>query len=259
MSEVNLTSKLSDIGYNVDSFSTATIESFRTALAGIARGAQVEWIRLAQSRLNSSRADYINGLRQAESFTSAVVAGEPEYKISLVGRMPNNYEFGMPSFDMKTARPGWLGGGKVKTNKDGKRYISIPFRHSTSASPRFQYTGKAARANLKSELKTVVKSYGLDRMIKSATGQVAEGPVARVPKSSTAHSYLKGLTRIQKPSSSDPTRGSSMLMTFRTMSESSPEDSWIHPGLDGANLLPEVERWVDKEIQRIAEIVLGAA
>ena len=49
-----------------------------------------------------------------------------------------------------------------------------------------------------------------------------------------------------------------MLMTFRTMSESSPEDSWIHPGLDGAKLLPEVEKWVDKEIENVAETILGA-
>lgn len=259
MPEVSLKSKLLDLGYNVDIFSSSTEEAFRVALAGIAKGAHAEWIRLAQTRLHTSRFDYINGLRQADSFTAKVVAGQPVFEIRLVGRMPNNYEFGMDSFDMKMSRPGWLGGSKAKVNQEGKSYVRIPFRHSTSeSSARFRYTGKAARENLKTELRNTVKQYGLNRMIKRATGEVVEGPVARVPKVAGVHRYLQGLTRIQKPTS-DPKRGQSMLMTWRTMSESSPEDSWIHPGLDGAKLLPEVEKWVDNEIKRIAEKVLGAA
>lgn len=258
MTSVNLKLKLSDLGYNVDLFTDATTEALRVALAGIAKGAQSEWIRLAQAKLNSSRFDYINGLRQAESFTVSKVDSELEYTVRLVGQNAIDFENGRPAFDMKTVRPGWLGGGKARVNADGKKFIRIPFRHSTSSSPRFKYSGKAARAELKSELKSVVKEHGLSKMIRSATGGVIAGPVSRVPKRSGVHSYLKGLTRIQNPSQSDPSRGSSMLMTFRTMSESSPEDSWIHPGLDGAKLLPEVEKWVDKEIENVAETILGA-
>ena len=47
-------------------------------------------------------------------------------------------------------------------------------------------------------------------------------------------------------------------MTFRVMSENSPESSWIHPGLRGANLLPEVEKYVDNELDNIINVILGS-
>jgi len=261
MPQISMTAKLQDLGHNVEAFSESTTEAFRIALAGIARGAQAEWIRLAQDKLKTSRSDYINGLQQAKSFeVKKDPKGEPEYTISLVGRMPNSFEFGMAPFDMKDSRPGWLGGGKAKVNKDGKKYVRIPFRHSTSdTSPRFQYTGKAARDNLKVKLKDTVKRYGLSRMIRAATGgNVIEGPVARVPKDPAVHRYLHGLTRIQKQTS-NPKRGSSIMMTWRTISETSAEDAWLHPGIVGANILPLVEKWVDEEIKRVADLVMGAA
>jgi len=91
-----LSAKLEDIGISIDELDLAIRETMRTAVAQVATAAQAEWIRLAQMRLKTSRADYINGLRQAESFKSVIVDGEPVYTITLVGKMPNNYEFGMP-------------------------------------------------------------------------------------------------------------------------------------------------------------------
>jgi len=248
--------KLQDMGHNVDTLEEGVVESFKEAVHGLARAAQAEWIRLAQARLHTSRDAYVQGLRQAESFGKSNIGGQPEYEVQLVGRMANNFEFGMSSFDMKSSRPGWLGGSKAKISKEGFRYAVIPFRHSTGNSPRLQYTGKAVEQNLKQELKKTVKAYGLDRMLKSATGQVIEGAAGRVPSNAPVHPFLQGLTRYQKKNKG---KGSSMLMTFRVMSEKSPEDSWIHPGLDGAHLLPEVGRYVDKESERIIDMIMSAA
>ena len=256
MSNISLKNQLIDLGYNVDFFEETTVEMFRTGLGSIAQGAQQEWIRLAQARLNTSRFDYINGLRKNESLTEERVAGEPIFTLKLLGEFANAREFGMDSFDMKTSRPGWLGGSKAKINKKGKRYISIPFRHSTGSSPRFQYTGKAKQANLQQELKRVTKDQGLNRMVRDTAGNVSRGRVATLSRKVPTHSYLKGLTRIQRPNESNPKTGSSMLMTFRTMSEDSDASSWIHPGLDAANLLPEVERWVDGEINKMITMVM---
>ena len=244
--------KLVDMGYNLDAISDGMAETFRIALAGVARGALNEWVRIAQSRLHTTRETYIDGLRQAESF---VAAGD-SFSISLVGRMPNNIEFGMAGFDMKTVRPGWLGGAKSKVSKSGSRYVVIPFRHSTGGGPRMNYTGKAAAVgDLKTQLRDTVKKYGIDRMVRAATGQVVAGPVSRVPKSAAVHPYLKGLTRIQKPTEgktkSGMGKGSSQLMTFRIMSEKSNPESWIHPGIKAASILPEVERWVDSQLDKI--------
>jgi len=255
--KISVEAKLAELGENIESISGAMREQFKHAIAGIARGAQAEWIRLAQERLKSSRADYIDGLSKAQSFKAYSVGTKQVYEVQLVGRMPNNFEFGMAGFDMKSVRPGWLGGSKAKTNKEGKKYISIPFRHSMSSSARVAYSGRAAKMGLQSKLKSTAKRYGLDKMIRSTSGRVIPGPVARVPNVSSVHPFLRGLTRIQKPTSSG--KGSSTMMTFRTMSENSSPSSWVHPGIVGAKILPIVERWVDTELGRVIKTILESS
>jgi hypothetical protein len=256
----SLKAKLVDRGAEIDSFSAGMVETFERALFGIAKGAQNEWIRLAQERLGTSSEIYVNGLRQAESFAMKEGTGT-SYEISLVGTMPNNFEYGMQPFDMKAVRPGWLGGSKAKTAKDGSKYVVIPFRHSAT-SQRFAYTGKAAAApDLKGQMRKAVRDYGLDRMTRTGTGQVVRGVTARIPNNAPVHSYLKGMVRTQTPTSgttkSGQQRGSSTLNTFRVMSTKSKSGSWQHPGLKAANLLPEVESWIDSQLGNIIETILG--
>jgi hypothetical protein len=252
---------IENLGLNMASVDSAMVETFRKAITGIAKGAQAEWIRLAEERLNTSRTDYINGLRQAESFDVAYVDGEPFYTIQLVGRMPNNFEFGMDPFDMKEVRPGWLGGAKAKMSKDGNAYLRIPFRHSTSSDSSLGYSGKALIADLRSELRRAVREYGLNRMVRSATGAPMTGPVKRIARNADVHPYLKGLTRIQEvhPTRAGKAKVSGRLMTWRTISEKSEADAWQHPGIQAANLLPEVERWVDSQMVGIVSMVMEAA
>lgn len=259
-----LKEKIENLGFNVDTLTAGLASSLHQAVGNAAQMAQAEWIRLAQSRLNSSRSMYINGLRQAESFQSTVVDGAPVFTIALVGSMPNNIEHGMSSFDMKAARPGWLGSPKAKVSKEGYRYIRIPFRHSTSSTSNMAYTGQAKAANMKQELKKAVKDYGLDRMLRTATGSVKTGPVAKIPNNAAdVHKFLRGLTKIQEAfnstTASGQQRGASSLMTWRILSEKSAEDAWVHPGLPGVKLLDEVSRWTDRELDRIIEQVMGAA
>lgn len=265
MGEISLKAKLIDAGVNIDMLDAGMIDSFKLAVGGLAKAAQNEWIRLAQSRLQTSREDYVNGLRQAESFKRLDRGGGSiVYELQLVGKMPNNYEFGMPSFDMKAVRPGWLGGKKAKIAADGSTYVTIPFRHSTSGSGRMAYTGKAAAVKdptLKQQLRKAVRDYGLDRMTRLATGQVVTGPTARIPNKAAVHPYLRGLTRYQQAGTtttrSGKQKGSGSLMTFRRMSTKSKPGSWIHPGLEAANLMPEVESFIDSQIGQLIETMLG--
>jgi len=258
----SIQAKIDEKGLNIDVMDEAFVASFKKAVASIAQATQSEWIRLAQERLRSSKDDYIKGLRQAESFKMARYGTSELYEIQLVGAMPNNFEFGMASFDMKSVRPGWLGGGKAKEGKDGKKYVVIPFSHSTSSNSAASYSGKAAQANLKQELRKAVKQYGLDKLVRTASGKVAEGVVKKVPKGADVHSYLQGMVKIQKGVSGNTStglqRGQSQLMTFRIMSENSPASSWQHPGIKPANLLPDVEKYVDNELDKIIDLILGA-
>ena len=258
---LSLRAKIEELGHNVDLFSDETISVFRVELARIASAAHAEWVRLAQTRLKSSRDLYVNGLRQMDSFLERSVGGESVYDITLIGTMPNNIEHGMAAFDMKGVRPGWLGGSKAKVSKDGKRYVVIPFRHSTSSQGRFSYTGKAKVDQLDRHLKKVVRDYGLNRMVRAAGGNVVAGPVRRAPAHSSIHPYLRNLTRVQKPvagrTSSGKGRGQSMLMTWRVMSENSAPSSWIHPGIEAKNLLDEVKRFVDRQMENSVNKILG--
>lgn len=267
----HLSARMEDLGINLDELDLAIRETMRTAVAQLATAAQAEWVRLAQSRLKTSRADYINGLRQAESFKSIIVDGEPVYILTLVGRMPNNYEFGMPSFDMKAVRPGWLGGNKVRTTSTGKKYVVIPFRHSVSSGTNLAYTGKAAALDMRSKLKAAMSKgvsiptgtpVSMARMQRTSAGDVVPGKVAKIPNNADVHRYLQGMVRIQDPqegrTQTGKQRGSSQLLTFRIMSENSAPDSWIHPGLPGVNLLHDVERFVDREMTNIVASVMGA-
>jgi len=257
----SVASKLEELGYNVSAIEAATVESFKMSVGNLAKSAQNEWIRLAQQKLKTSREDYINGLRMAESFSMSMVGATTKFEVQLVGKMANNYEFGMASYDMKAVRPGWLGGAKAKTSKDGTKYISIPFRHSIGSAARLAYSGKAKRDDLSKELRKVAKDYGLNRMLRTASGGVVTGSVKRVPNSAPVHPYLRGLTRVQHKTgghtSKGKERGSSSLMTWRIMSEKSPASSWIHPGIQGANILRDVEIWVDNELNSLINIMMG--
>jgi hypothetical protein len=266
-----LSAKLEDIGLSIDALDLAIRETMRTAVAQVATAAQAEWVRLAQMRLKTSRADYINGLRQAESFKSVIVDGEPVYTITLVGKMPNNYEFGMPSFDMKAVRPGWLGGGKVRLTSTGKRYVVIPFRHSTSSNTNLAYTGKAAAQDMQSKLRAAMSkgvsiptgsSVSMAKMQRTSSGDVTPGKVAKIPNNADVHRYLQGMVRMQEAQQgrlqNGKQRGSSQLLTFRIMSEDSAPDSWIHPGLPGVHLLAEVESFVDRQMNTLLASVLRA-
>ena len=260
---ISLSNMADELGYNVDRVAGATIASLKIELARVAHAAHNEWIRLAKERLSTSQDLYVNALQQSQSFYSA--PDMDSHTITLVGQMANNIESGMGSFDMKGVRPGWLGGSKAKTAADGSTYVVIPFRHSTT-SKKMGYTGKAKDMGLKDQLKKVAKDYGMNRMQRTATGQVVKGITQKVPRSPTqarktdVHRYLHNLTRIQAPvagtTPSGKERGQAQLMTWRVMSTKSDPSSWIHPGIEAKNLLREVKNFAELELKKGIKNVL---
>lgn len=269
MSIINVRSKIEEKDIDLSALDVGMKEAFIKSVGNIAKMAHNEWITIAQSQLRTSRHIYINGvqkdvaegLRSNKSFITRIQGTTTAFEIALIGDMPNNFEFGMNSFDMKNVRPGWLGGSKARTAKDGSRYVIIPFRHSLTSAARLDYTGKAKRMDLRTELKKTVREYGLDKMVRTGAGAVIPGPVKRVPNSPNVHQYLKGLTRVQSPSGGTTRggsgRGSSQLVTWRTMSENSASSAWIHPGVKAANIMPQVERWIDSELDKTIKMMFG--
>lgn len=259
---ISVQAKLEERGVSLAALDAGLVEAFHGAVAGVAAGAHAEWERMASHRLRSARQIYINGLRQAESYHVSLVGGLTTYTITLVGEMPNNFEFGMPAFDMKAVRPGWLGGARAKTAQDGHKYVTIPFRHSLTSGAILAYTGKARQENVQAALADAVRKYGLRQMVRDSAGQVTPGTVRRVPNAAAdVHRFLQGLTRVQQPVSGTTPgglqRGSAQLMTWRVMSERSAPDAWVHPGLHAVNLLPDVERWINRELDHIMDLIFS--
>lgn len=260
MVQISVNVKLDERNLNLEAYGATIAESFVKSVGDTAKRAHSEWIKQAGQRLITSRDEYIRGLLKSESFKASIIGNKTVFEIALIGRMPNNFEFGMPEYDMKTVRPGWLGGGKAKTAKDGSKYLVIPFRHSLTSAAHLQYSGKAKREDLRSELKKTVTKYGLNRMVRTGTGAIVTGAVKRVSNKADVHPYLQGLTRIQSTvegrTPSGKQRGSSKLMTWRVISEKSPASSWKHPGIKAANIMPEIERWIDSELDGIMDRML---
>jgi len=147
-------------------------------------------------------------------------------------------ELGTQPFDQKKML--WTG-KKVKISKDGHRYITIPFEHSRKSLDAAG-VGSAAAAlapsrNLPTKGPTRKTAWGgrlqagnIGRKHKQWTGVTSEGkPVAVDYKWKT--SPFQNLVRFE-----DKQGKTSGFKTFRTISEKSDSDSWMHPGIQASHI-----------------------
>lgn len=88
------------------------------AVTNVRNEIYLNWIQQAKLKLNSTRTDYTNSLLLLDKgrFTKSIV---------LVGKFNNMLEQGATAWDMKN---GFAQSSKRKFSKDGKWYITIPFR-----------------------------------------------------------------------------------------------------------------------------------
>jgi hypothetical protein len=236
-------------------------------LESVMSGARNEWLRLANSRLRSSRRDYANGIQPVE-------VGDGFAAVELLGELPNMVENGADPFDMHQTLLGPnvpvapAGQRGKRVNKDGKFYRSIPFRHQTPGTAgqgggqvmgsqwaKFSdqemiaglVFGKRAHQTAKRLKPTVMGPDGKTQW----GGRLREGMAAKLrPHHST--DIFAGMVRMQKQY---PGGNQNTYMTFRTISDAVP-DKWQHPGIEAAHLASEVQKYVERVA---AEAFLAAA
>ncbi len=110
-----------DISDVVEEFSLSKedSDSLRTeVVSAVSKAIYREWVAAARRGLHSTRQSYVRGLKQFSSGKYANV-------IILKGVFNNMLEDGTSSFDMKA---GFRKSSKVKFNKKGGWYLTIPFR-----------------------------------------------------------------------------------------------------------------------------------
>lgn len=206
------------------------------ATAMSARAAYSHWQMLAQNQLMTSRAAYLAGLREPDLKLNErgkiAVA-----KIELVGWLPNAVERGITSFDMKK---GLL--TKRRTLKDGtsQRYNIIPFRHGTT-----KVTGSNfPPINPRRDTSPVESLKHLKRanLIPSRT-KVSAFPIpVRHPKS-RAQVAVKNIYKGIKKYGGGGRGMTGGIFTFRTVTDKSPANSWVHPGITGRKFSKQVAKW----------------
>lgn len=227
-------------------------------LRGLGAAAYAAWVKLAQETLKSTARDYIGALT-LEHYPK-------REEVVLTGLLPNMVENGWPGGDMR----GWmLKGPKVKTAKDGSRYLAVPFRHGTPGT-HGRNVGvvmppEVYRAARRLAPTTSVHHAPTGRM-RTAWGQrlmphnkglrkdtrAALNTLMRPWHTTSIHTgMLKRVTTY--PSGAKSTA----YQTFRTISSKTPEDprSWFHGGIVARNLGPKVQSQLSVLLSRA---VLGA-
>jgi len=231
---ISVDSKAKALGIDLRTASQRAIKQLQSALKQTATATYNELVRRAQDKLKTTRDDYINALHWEQ-------IGPDSYIIYLDDTM-GHVEDGFPTFDMK---PGLLKGPNAKTTKKGTRYNTVPQTYKPKSKQAIMAPG------LREQLQEVISANKLQKVFKDkTTGRPLEGIVATVKE--TGIDRLKGLVKVQKRYKE---RTQSFYMTFRRVSDNSDPGKWIHPGYSGAHLFPEVENYLERQIEQILKAI----
>lgn len=137
-------------------------------------------------------------------------------------------EEGQPPRDMK---PQMLASPKAKTGKDGKKYVTVPFRHGTPGATTIPNMPKSVYSQAKN-LGYSRRNGGLDTKRYTWGGRLGESPIGQ--RSHTGNhpgagytwrtGQYSGMVRVGQP-------GHSQYLSFRRLSENSDPKAWQFPGV----------------------------
>ena len=190
-----------------------------------------EAVRLANTKLSTTRALYINSLKQTkidnkDTFLYTIYLSE--------GSFANKVEEGMPAFDQK---PFMLNSPKAKLSKDGNKYITIPFKHQ----PYSKMTLSPKATDIRKDLRKVLKDNSIEKHVKDFGGGKK-----MIHYKGIENPYLKNLVKVV-----DKKTNSSQYFTFRRVSTKTPSWKWIHPGLPGIRIFSDLEKYTQENINLI--------
>ncbi len=186
-------------------------------------------IVLANRNLHTSKQQYIDGLVMNTN------------SIDLEGWLPNAIESGVSGFDMKEY---FAKSSKVKFNKKGGWYLTIPFRVYTPGGGDYRnqmswQIYRAVRAGRKYDAGTAGSRGGFTDL---ATGRVWDSYENKTP-------ILAGIKQ------TIGANGRSTYSTFRRVSSNSNPNSWIHSGIMAHNFIDKA--WANIDVDRIINDVLS--
>lgn len=256
---------VADAGIEAALAAFSSPEVIQAVLGDIMSGARDKWLTLAGERLHTSRRDYVNGIQEVEidGMTASV---------ALVGQLPNMVEDGFSAFDMHTTLLGPnvpvvpAGSGlKGKHNildkqgqPTGKYWRTIPFRHQGPSTigqgggtpVGSQYVGMLgpeAAAKLGRKIWRAAQKLGATTgmpgvvPMPSSMGRLPEGLAPKLMPHHSTDIYA-GMLKMQKTYEGST---QNTYTTFRRISDNQPS-KWLHPGIEGAHLADEVEKYIEQ-------------
>lgn len=185
-------------------------------------------------------------------------AGRHSRTVFAPSQVAVDLEYGKGPFDMK---PMLLAGRKAKAGKNGKRYVTVPFRHGVPggtknsvfrsmpadvyAEARKLKKGKMLPATALANHRAMPHVIALDRK----TGEVLRDPIVYKHKDS----IYAGMKRTEHKYE---TATQSKYMTFRRVSENSDPQSWWHPGYRPHNIARGVQEYCKPAVE---DMLMNAA
>lgn len=219
----------------------------------------MKWQDLVNKELKSSRPEYLKAMYiERPSATEAVFGlSARESKLALM------IEEGHGPWDEK---PFLLGSLKAKRTKDGKPFLTVPFRHATpqaiaeagifsSIMPQdiYQLAKNSPMPLKRSQLPESQQIPGVRKEINV--------PGLKVPEYIHKAAKYEGLVRVEASSSENENRG--QYMTFRRVSDNSDPNSWFNGGIiakrlmDRALEIAQIDRVADMAIDETLERILN--
>ncbi len=215
----------------------------------------------AQQNLKSTRNRY---LRAIQTFSEA--PGHASVVLSLKDPLVAMIEEGASSFDMKT---GFLASPKVKTDKKGNKYLTIPFRWAASGS-----VGESEVFSFKmpEEIHTIVKKKTFTIPVVGGGIKTASLTVDEIPKQYQVQTkrqnipgfdayFHKGNIYEGISKYKDETTDQNVYKSFRRVSENSDQSAFIHPGIKAYNLFQNALNGMDinmeNNLERTVDTVLS--
>jgi hypothetical protein len=239
------------------------------AIQEIAEAGHRRWLNYASgkealpdgSRIRSWSGRYLRSIQLEQT-------GEHDYSIYSNDPKARVIEEGASAWDLHDIL---YTSHKVRRSKKGSLYLIIPFRHGTPDTVVVgEYSGNEMPENVYERMREKAKSF--------ITGQFSEPSVHDPETSVTRNVYdwggrltlaelkelgydpqdrktqrMAGMVRMD---TSTERRGSSLYLTFRTLSENNPAGTWLIPERPGRYPAKAVAEWLQRETPRIMALAL---
>lgn len=251
-----------DISSLIEEFSldeNQTLMIGTTIIDRVAQEYSYRWKNLIDKELKSSRNEYLRGIFIERVNPTEIIFGLSNRESSL----PLSIEEGHGPWNEK---PFLLGSLKAKRTKDGKPFLTVPFRHATpqaiaeagifsSIMPQdvYQLAKNSPMPLKRSQLPESQQIPGVRKEINIPGLKVSEY-IHKAAK-------YEGLVRVEASSSENENRG--QYMTFRRVSDKSDPNSWFNGGIiakrlmDRALEIAQIDRVADMAIDETLERILN--